>query len=266
MKSIRSYLVDNMSQTISIIATVIIGFVLIKAITIILDKSKFMKKLDPTIVTFMNGFIRFIMYVVYLIVLLTMIGIPMTTFIAMLSAIGLAIALALQGNLSNFASAIIILGFKPFKVGDFIESQNNIGTVKEIQMLFTHILTPDNRKIIIPNSELTNSRMINYTAEKIRRIDLVIGASYKDDIEYVKEIITKVVKGHEKVLETPEPVIRLGSHGSSSLDYDVKIWIEKDDYWTVKYDLYEKISYAFIKNNITIPFPQRTVWVNHSEE
>lgn len=260
------YIIDffekNFGTIINVLITIVVGYLIIKMITFIISKTKLMKRVDATISTFFTGLIRFVLYVAYIITILSMVGIPMTTFIAMLSALGLAVALALQGNLSNFASTLMILAFKPFKVGDFIESQNNIGTVKDIQLLFTHILTPDNRKLVVPNSELVNARIINYTAEATRRIDLVFNASYNDDVEQVKSIIKDIVNNHEMILKEPEPIIRLAVHNTSSLDYDVKIWIKKENYWNVRYDMHEQIIDQFMKNGITIPFSQHVVYMN----
>ncbi len=220
-----------------------------------IDKSK----INSTLAGFLKGLIAFGLDIVYLITLLSILGVPMTTFIAMLSAAGLAVALALQGNLANFASGIMIVTFKPFSVGDLIESHGTIGTVKEIQILYTHLLTPDNKKAIIPNSELTNSRVMNYTAETTRRIDMVFGVSYDSDIELVKELLWSIVDGHEKIIHEPAPVIRLGKHNDSSLDFDVKVWINKDDYWQVYYDVHELVKATFDRNGIEIPYPKRDV-------
>jgi len=262
MKYINNFFENNGGKIMNVFITIIIGYLVIKMITFIIAKSKLMKRVDATIGTFFTGLIQFVLYVAYIITILSMIGIPMTTFIAMLSALGLAVALALQGNLSNFASTLMILAFKPFKVGDFIESQNNIGTVKEIQLLFTHILTPDNRKLVVPNSELVNARIINYTAEATRRIDLVFNASYNDDVEHVKSIIKDIVYNHDLILNEPEPIVRLAMHNTSSLDYDVKIWVKKENYWGVRYDLHEQIRDKFMKEGITIPFAQHVVYMN----
>ena len=262
VEGIRDFFVDNSPGVIKFLIVLVVGYLAIRLLTYIFGKSKVMKKLDPTIFALISGLVRFFLYVAYLIIILSLLGIPMTTFIAMLSALGLAIALALQGNLSNFASTLMLLTFKPFKVGDFIESQNNIGTVKDIQLLFTHILTPENKKIIIPNSELINSRITNYTSEENRRIDFVFSASYDDDVEEVKDIIMEIVDKHPLILKEPLPVVRLSGHALNSLDYDVKVWGHKDNFWSIKYDMYEQVRAEFLKRNITIPYSQHTLWMN----
>lgn len=244
---------------IQFLAVLIIGYIIIKFIKRITNRLPIFKRLDETVVSILKNMITFFLYAIYLITLLTIIGVPMTTFVAILSAMGLAVALALQGNLANFAGAIMILTFKPFKIGDFIESQGTMGTVKEIQLFFTHLLTPDNRKVIIPNAELVSARVINYTSESTRRIDLVFGVSYDSDIEEVKAVIHSVINNNGLILNEPEPLVRLANHNDSSLDYDVKVWVNKENYWPVRYDLHEQIKNEFDKNNIEIPLPKQDI-------
>jgi small conductance mechanosensitive channel len=262
---IEKFFQDNRIEIIQFVTVLLVGYIVIKILVSIFNHSRFMAKVDPTVGTVFVGLMKFMLYATYMIVLLSLLGVPMTTFIAMMSAIGLAIALALQGNLSNFASAIMILIFKPFKVGDFIQSRDNIGTVKEIQILFTHILTPDNCKVIIPNSELVNGRITNYTSEETRRVDLQFSTSYDDNIEKVKEVLEELIRSHEMILQEPVSIVRLAHHNASSLDYDVKVWVDKANYWAVRYDLQEMVRKEFDKQNITIPLPQREVLLTNSE-
>lgn len=262
----KEFIVNYQPEIIRFLLILIIGQVVIRVILKILSHATTNEKLDPTIGKFSVGLIKFLLYAAYLIILLTVIGIPMTTFVAMLGAIGLAIALALQANLSNFSSALVILFFKPFKVGDFIESSSNMGTVKEIQLLFTYIITPDNKIVIIPNSELVNGRVINYSSEKNRRIDLVFSASYENDVDIVINLIKGVVMGNPMILDDPESVIRLANHGSSALEYDVKIWVCKEDFWSVKYQMHEDVRKVFVMNGIKIPYPQRELWLQNVDE
>jgi small conductance mechanosensitive channel len=264
-EQIQNYYFDNQVAIIRFLAVLVVGYIAIKLVVMLMNHSRVMSKMDPTMFGFLRGLAKFFLYSVYTITLLTSIGVEVTTFIAMLSAVGLAIALSLQGNLTNFASALVILISKPFKVGDFIESQGNMGTVKEIQLLFTHILTPDNRKIVIPNSDLVNTRIINYTSEQNRRVDLVFSASYKDDVEFVKSVITQVVNENELVLKDLDYVIRLGMHSPSSLDYDVKVWVHKDNYWAARYALQEDVRKAFQENHVSLPIPQRDIWMHDSK-
>lgn len=254
-----AFLAEHQMKLIQFVAFLVLGYVAVRIIRRIVRKAIDRSKLNSTLGGFLKGLITFSLDVVYIITLLSILGVPMTTFIAMLSAAGLAIALALQGNLSNFASGIMIVVFKPFVVGDLIESQGTLGFVREIQILYTHLLTPDNRKVIIPNSELTNSRVLNYTVEGTRRIDLVFGVGYGSDIGKVKQLLAEIVGDHASIHREPEPVIRLGRHNDSSLDFDVKVWVDNDNYWQVHYDLHEQIKQAFDAHGIEIPYPKRDV-------
>ncbi|MDD2371279.1 MAG: mechanosensitive ion channel [Firmicutes bacterium] len=263
METIKKLINDNWNEIIRFLIILVIGYILIKITLFFFNKSKSIIKIDPTISGILRGIIKFFLYASYVIILLNVLGVPITTFIAMFGAVGLAVALALQGNLSNFASAFIILMFKPFKVGDYIESKDKSGTVNDIQMLYTQLLTPDNRKIIIPNSELVNSSVINYTSEPIRRVDLVFNASYDSDVDKVKNVLNNIVIDHKKILEFPEAIVRLANHGASSLDYDVKVWVDTMDYWDVLYDLEETVRKKFKENNIDIPFPQSEIYLKY---
>lgn len=266
MNTIRELINDNANQIIKFLVIAVVGYITIKVVMLIFNKSKSIVKIDPNVGSFLKGLIKFLLYAVYLIVLLTLLGIPMTTFIAMLGAIGLAIALALQGNLSNFASAILILMFKPFVVGDYIQCKGDSGSVRDIQLLFTTVITPDNKKVTIPNSDLINSSVINYTSENTRRVDIVFSAGYDSDVNLVKKVLTDVVARHKKILHIPEPIIRLTKHADNALDYDVKVWVNTFDYWDVFYDLEESVRIEFEKNHIEIPFPQREIIIRQMSE
>jgi small conductance mechanosensitive channel len=266
MNTIRELINENANQIIKFIAIAVIGYIVIKVIMLIFNKSKSIVKIDPNVGSFLKGLIKFLLYAVYIIVLLTLLGIPITTFVAMLGAVGLAIALALQGNLSNFASAILILMFKPFVVGDYIECKGNSGSVRDIQLLFTTIITPDNKKVTIPNSDLINSSVINYTSEDKRRVDLIFSAGYDSDVGMVKSVLMDIVANHQKILMSPEPIVRLAKHADNALVYDVKVWVNTFDYWDVFYDMEENVRIEFEKNKIEIPFPQREIIVRQMSE
>lgn len=258
-ENIATFLSDNQMTIIAFFVVLIVGYIAVKIIGSITAKALRKSRINDTMTGFLTGLLKSFLTVAYVIVLLTIAGVPMTTFIAMLSAAGLAVALALQGNLSNFASGLMIVFFKPFIVGDYIESQGVSGTVKEIQILYTHLLTPDNRKVIIPNTDLTQSRVVNFTSEPTRRLDLVFSVDYNSNIEQVKNLISEVIRHQENIMKVPEPLVRLGRQGESALDFDVKVWVKKDDYWNVHYGLHETIKNEFDKNGIEIPFPHRSI-------
>lgn len=222
------------------------------------------KKLDPTLHAFVNSIIKVILYILLFVTVASTLGIEMTSFIAMFGAAGLAVGLALQGSLSNFAGGILILTFRPFNVGDFIEVGNHKGKVVSIKILYTTLSTKDNKTIIIPNGNLSNNSIINYSREDKRRVEMVFGVSYEDDIIEVKEILTELVYNHEHTLKEPEPIIRVGEHAGSSINFNVFVWAKSENYWNVYYDLMEEVKLVFDKKGISIPFPQRDVHLDQT--
>ena len=230
-----------------------------------IKKSPKLDKLDPGVRSFLGSFVSIALYIMLVIVIAGMIGIPATSFITILASCGVAIGLALQGSLSNFAGGLMILIFKPFKVGDYIEVCGESGTVSEISVVYTVILTIDNKSITIPNGTLTNSVIKNYTAENLRRVDLNIDTSYDNDIEQVKAVIAKLAEEHPLALAEPAPQIRVKTHSSSSLTYVVRVWCKTEDYWALYFDLVEGIKKAFDENGIEIPYPQMDVHVKNDK-
>ncbi len=188
-----------------------------------------------------------------------MMGVEMTSFVALIGSIGLAIGLSLQGSLSNFAGGVLILLFKPFKVGDFIEVKSMSGTVKDISIFYTILSTPDNKKVVVPNSEASNSSLINYSTHPTRRIELKLSCHYNNDIELVKEVLFNLISQHELVLKDPVPVVYLAEYGNSSINFIVRGWVKSQDFWNAYYDLMFKVKGEFDKNGIVIPYPQLDV-------
>ena len=179
--------------------------------------------------------------------------------IAVIGSCGLAVGLALQGSLSNIAGGFIILVLKPFSVGDFITSGDIAGTVEEISIFHTKVLTVDNRRIIVPNSTISNATLTNVSALKERRVDLTFTAAYENDIDTVERVLTEACLNHELVLKEPEPFARLSAHKDCALEYTVRAWCKAEDYWTVYFDLIKDVKKAFDKNGISIPYPQLDV-------
>ena len=206
--------------------------------------------------SFLASTANILLYFVLIITVASTLGIPATSFITILASCGVAIGLALQGALSNFAGGLMLLLFKPFKVGDFIEVSGESGTVTEVTVVYTVILTTDNKRITIPNGTLTNSVIKNYSAEELRRVDLTFNTSYDCNIDKVKDIITQVIEAHPMTLSEPEPLVRLSAHSDSSLTYTVRAWCKSENYWDVNFDLTEQVKKAFDNNNIQIPYPQ----------
>jgi len=187
-----------------------------------------------------------------------------TSFVAALGAAGFAVGLALQGSLGNFAAGILLLVFRPFRVGHFIEGAGTAGTVEEVHIFNTLLRTPDNKSIVIPNSQLTSSTITNFSAKTERRIDLTFGVGYSDDIDQVKAVIKDVLSQDERILAEPATVVGLMTLGESSVDFVVRPWVKSEDYWAVLFDLNERMKKRFDAEGISIPFPQRDVHIIES--
>ena len=190
---------------------------------------------------------------------LGMLGIQTTSFIAVLGAAGLAVGLALQGSLSNFAAGVLMIIFKPFKVGDFIEGAGVAGVVEEIQIFTTQLATPDNKTIIIPNAKISADNIVNYTAKGTRRADMVFGIGYEDDIDKARDIITDILSKDERVLKDPAPQVAVSELADSSVNFVARAWVNAGDYWGVVFDVTETVKKRFDAEGISIPFPQRDV-------
>lgn len=261
MDLLMQYLMQYGTKLLGALIVLAIGLWATGAIVRIVDNILKKSRIDISLHFFIKSFLGIGLKIVLFITAAAMLGIPMTTFIAVLSAAGLAVGLALKDNLSNLAGGILILAFRPFRVGDYIETQGYQGTVKEIQLLYTCLNTPDNKVITIPNGELSNSKIVNYSAEKMRRVDLVFKISYKDDLLKAKEILTKIVNEHPLILKEPEPLIRVVEHAANSINFAVRVWCENENYWPIYYDLHEQVKLVFDKEGISIPLPQMDVRV-----
>lgn len=240
----------------------VIGLKLVKWISKWIRNSKKLDKVDDSLRSFLSSFSKILLYALLLITVASIIGIPATSFLTILASCGVAIGLALQGSLSNFAGGLMILFFKPFKVGDYIEAAGESGTVKDISVVYTVLVTPDNKHITVPNGTLTNSVLKNYSTEKTRRVDLIFDVAYGTDEEKVIKIITDVIMTHPLALSEPEPFVRLSSCADSSLKFVARIWCKTEDYWTVNFDVLEGVKKAFDQNGIQIPFPQLDVHID----
>ncbi len=218
-------------------------------------------KVDPTLVSFLGHLIYIALLTFIILAALGQLGIQTTSFIAVIGAAGLAIGLSLQGSLSNFAAGVLMIIFRPFKVGDLIDGAGVLGTVEEIQIFTTLLLTPDNKTVIIPNAKLTSDNITNFNAKPTRRIDLVFGVSYSDDIDKVKAVISDVLSQDKRILADPSPTIGLLEMADSSINFAVRPWVKPADYWGVFFDVNEKMKKRFDAEGISIPFPQRDVHV-----
>ncbi len=241
------------------LAVWIIGAIVVKIILNLVNKGFKKKQTEATVADFMTSLIRFMLKLVLLIIVGTMLGVQMSSLVAILGAAGLAIGLALQGSLANFAGGILLLVLKPFKVGDYISANGMDGTVKGLAILFTTLETVDKKTIIIPNGALANAPITNFSTSPERRVDFAFSASYNNDIEKVKKVIMDVAMAHPKVKKDPAPFVRLAVHNASSLDFACRVWVNAADYWDVHFDLLEQVKEACDKNDIEIPYPQLVV-------
>lgn len=241
----------------------VVGLKLVKWLKKWLKESPKLDKLDSGLRSFLVSFSTIILYALLIIVIASILGIPATSFITILASCGVAVGLALQGSLSNFAGGLMILFFKPFKVGDFIEASGETGIVQEITVVYTVLLTLDNKRVTIPNGGLTNSVIKNYSSEELRRVDLTFNVAYGSDVEQVKELIGKLAAAHPLALKDPAPFVRLSAHGDSALTFTTRVWCKNADYWDVYFDLTEGVKKAFDEKGIQIPYPQMDVHVKN---
>lgn len=246
------------------IVTLIIGLWVIKGISKLVTISMKSSKVDPTLIPFMDSLVSWLLKVLLFISVASMVGIATTSFIAVLGAAGLAIGLALQGSLANFAGGVLIMIFKPYKVGDLIESEGHLGVVKEVQIFNTIIIAPQSKRVIIPNGAVSNGSITNYTVEGKIRVDLSVGISYDADIDQAKAVLMEVLESNEKVMSEPAPFIGVSGMGDSSVDLVVRPHCHPNDYWAVYFEVNEAVKKALDNNNISIPFPQRDVHLINS--
>lgn len=248
-------------KIIGAVLVLIIGFKVVNIFIKALKKSKGFANVDKTAQDFILGVLSIALKVVIALTAAAVLGVPMTNMVAVLGSCGLAVGLALQGSLSNFAGGIMLLIFKPFKVGDFVEGGGVSGTVRDITILYTEILTPDNKKAMVPNGALSNAVIVNYSSEETRRQDIEIGVSYSSDLEVVKASLLRIASECDVVLNDPAPVVNVGSYGDSSINMCLRFWTNNADYWTAHNYIKNAIKDNFDAQGISIPFPQMDVHI-----
>lgn len=238
------------------IIMLVLGFWLIKKLTTTIKRIMEKRKVDETLSSFTLSVVGIALKVLLLISVISYVGIPMTSFVAILGAASLAVGMALQGTLQNFAGGVMLLLFRPFKIGDFVEVQGFTGVVKEIQIFNTVLTTGDNKVIMIPNGGISTSSMTNYSRMETRRVDFTFGIGYGDDIDKAYAAIRTVIDRNELILKDPEPFMAVSNLGDSSVDIVVRVWVKGADYWTVFFYMNEFIKKEFDAQGINIPFPQ----------
>ena len=248
-------------KVLAAIAIFIIGRWVAKGVRKLVERMMTKGKVDSTLVTFTSNMAYIGLLAFIVIAALGQLGIQTTSFIAILGAAGLAVGLALQGSLSNFAAGFLLIIFRPFKVGDLIEAAGVFGVVEAIQIFTTQLKTADNKTVIIPNAKLTDDNIVNWTVKGTRRVDMVFGIGYDDDIDKARSLMAEIIAEDSRILETPAPQISVSELADSSVNFVVRPWVKVEDYWGVHFDLTEKIKKAFDANGVSIPFPQRDIHV-----
>lgn len=216
-------------------------------------------KIDPALISFAASLAYFALLAFVVVATLEQLGVKATSFVAIIGAAGLAVGLALQGSLSNFAAGVLIILFRPFKIGDYIEAASTAGVVKEITILTTVLATPDNKKIIVPNSAVMAGTITNFSANDTRRLDLVFGVSYSSDLARVKQVLEEIIAAEPRCLKDPEPTVGVLALADSSINFAVRPWVKTSDYWPTYFDLQMRVKNRFDEEGISIPFPQRDV-------
>jgi small conductance mechanosensitive channel len=241
------------------VCTLAVGFQLVKVLQRMVSKAFSIRHVDDSLAGFLESMVSIVLKTLVVITVASMIGVQMTSFVALIGAAGLAIGLSLQGSLANLAGGVLILLFKPYKVGDFVEVAGYTGTVHKIDIVSTILKTPDNKTVVIPNGESSNGSILNFSTEKNRRVDMVFGIGYDDDITKAKKVLADIVSKDERIRTEPEPQIVVGNLGESSVDIFCRVWVESANYWPVFFDMQETVKLTFDTENISIPYPQRDV-------
>ncbi len=250
----------TMAIVVFIIGRMVVGFV-VRLVNKLMKRSK----MDEILVNFICSILNAVLLLFVVVAALDQLGVNTTSLIALMGAAGLAVGLALQNSLQNFAAGVMLIVFRPFKAGDFVEAGGTTGIVENISIFSTMLKTLDNREVIVPNGNIYGSNITNFSARPTRRVDLMFGIGYGDDIRQAKDIMTKLVVEDERILKDPEPQIVVGELGDNSVNFHVRPWVKSADYWDVYFDLTEKVKLAFDEADISIPYPQMDVHMDKAE-
>ena len=264
ISTIKTYALEFGYRLIGAIFALIIGLWIIKKIVGGVAKLMSSKNVDDSLQPFLRSLLNISLKALLVISVLSMLGVEMTSFVAILGAAGLAVGLALSGTLQNFAGGVMILIFKPFEVGHVITAQGHTGSVFEIQIFNTILKTPDNKHIIIPNGGLSTGSMVNFSKEATRRVDWTFGIGYGDDIDKAKEVLSTLIQTDSRIKQDPEPFIAVSELGDSSVNLAVRVWVDASDYWGVYFAMNESVYKTFDKEGLSIPYPQMDVHVQNN--
>lgn len=257
--------IDFLANLVAAIAIYVVGKWATRLIVRLLNSVMKRSKVDETLAKFLTDIARAVLITIVILMALSRLGVNTTSLAAILGAAGIAVGLALQGSLSNFAAGVMLILFKPFRVGDFVEAAGTSGTIEQISIFNTLMRTGDNKQVIVPNGGIINGNIINYSAKPTRRIDLVIGCGYGDDLRAVKAFLEEAVRSDDRVLPEPEPVVAVSELGDNSVNFVVRPWVRTSDYWAVLWDLTEQIKLGFDERGFNFPFPSRDVYVHKQD-
>jgi len=249
----------NLENIVFAVIILIVGRILVGIVTRVIRRLMVRNKVEETLTKFVVSLTKVALMTFVAIAAIRKLGVDTNSFVAIIGAAGLAVGFALQGTLANFASGVMLIIFKPFKAGDFIEGGGSTGTVDAVQIFNTILKTPDNKKVIVPNSKLTGDNITNYSAMEQRRIDMVFGIGYDDDIKKAKATLERIISEDERILKDPAPTIAVSELADSSINFVVRPWVNTSDYWGVCFDVTEKVKLTFDAEGISIPFPQRDI-------
>ena len=260
--TLTQFAVDYGLKSLAALATLIVGLYIANFIKDLVIKMMDRSKVDPSLRSFLSSMVSLLLKLLVYITALGVLGVEMTSFVALLGAAGLAVGLALSGTLQNFAGGVMILLFKPFKVGDFIEAQAYVGEVKEIQIFVTILTTPDNKTVLIPNGPLANGSLINYSTQPTRRVDWTFGIGYGNDLDKAYAVLHQLIAADDRILKDPEPFVALHALADSSVNIVVRVWVSAADYWAVFFRMNEAVYKTFPQQGLSIPIPQMDVHVH----
>lgn len=263
LEKLVPWAVTNGIKLIAALIFLLIGWKLISKVVGVMNTILEKKQVDITLRTFLDGFVSISLKIILVILIMTCVGIQTSGLAALIASAGLAIGLALQGSLSNFAGGVIILLIRPFNVGDYIDGAGQSGTVEKIGIFYTYILTPDNKQILVPNGKLSNDSVVNYSSKETRRVDMKFSTSYEEDVIKVKRILREVIDTEKLIIKEPVPFIAMSEHADSAINFVVRVWCKTGDYWTIYFSLLEKVKIRFDEEKISIPYPQMDVHLDN---
>ena len=264
--AISSLAVTYGLQLLAAVATLVIGLYVVKIVISLITRVFEESEVDPSLKSFLTSMVSILLRVMVYITALGTLGIEMTSFIALIGAAGLAVGLALSGTLQNFAGGVMILLFKPYKVGDYIEAQGFAGSVKDIQIFVTILTTSDNKTVLIPNGPLANDAMINYSTQATRRVDWIFGIGYGDDLDKAYDVLNRLITADDRIMKEPKPYMAVVELADSSVNIAVRVWVNASDYGGVKVKMNEQVYRTFEKEGLSIPNPQLDVHVQSKKE